>query len=202
VRLAARDRTDAAIAKPETLFVRVRTWRPIFGNAWRAFAWTKPASSARSASAASSIWRRPLRLLGKDGVWPRPRPRNCGFPGEESGAGADHRAWTWGSRYNSSVLKLLQCEQAASDPAWPIVFDPRLGSLHARKPIKLLLRAVRPYHQDETAAGLRRKNLEGGLMFDCCHFHDFSNHPTNRGLSACRYPNRCPNIFSASRNVV
>lgn len=87
------------------------------------------------------------------------------------------------SRYNSSVLKLLQCEQAASDPAWPIVFDPRSGSLHARKPIKLLLRAVRPCHQDETAAGLRRKNLEGGLMFDCCHFHDFSNHPTNRGLA-------------------
>ena len=106
------------------------------------------------------------------------------------------------SRYNSSVLKLLQCEQAASDPAWPIVFDPRSGSLHARKPIKLLLRAVRPCHQDETAAGLRRKNLEGGLMFDCCHFHDFSNHPTNRGLSACPYPNRRPNIFSASRNVV
>jgi len=53
---------------------RRRTWRPISGNAWRAFTWTKPASSARSASAASSIWRRPLRLLGKYEVC---RDRTC-----------------------------------------------------------------------------------------------------------------------------
>jgi hypothetical protein len=107
------------------------------------------------------------------------------------------------SRYNSSVLKLLSVRvKAASDPAWPIVFDPGLGSLCASKPIKLLLRAFRPYNNDETAAGLRWKNFEGGLMFDCCHFHDFSNHPTNRGLSACPYSNRRPNIFSASRNEV
>jgi hypothetical protein len=70
VRLAARDRTDAAIAKPETPFVRVdELGDQISGNAWRAFHMgQKPASSARSASAASSIWRRPLCLLGKDGV--------------------------------------------------------------------------------------------------------------------------------------
>jgi hypothetical protein len=47
---------------------RRRAWRAISGNAWGAFTWTKPTSSARSASAASSIWRRPLRLLGKDEV--------------------------------------------------------------------------------------------------------------------------------------
>jgi hypothetical protein len=65
VRLAARDRTDAAIAKPETPFVRVDELDGQFpGMPGRAFTWTKPASSARSASAASSIWRRPLRLLG------------------------------------------------------------------------------------------------------------------------------------------
>jgi hypothetical protein len=69
VRLAARDRTDAAIAKPETPFVRVdELGTQISGNPWRAFTRTKPASSARSASAASSIWRRPLCLLGKDEV--------------------------------------------------------------------------------------------------------------------------------------
>jgi hypothetical protein len=50
VRLAARDRTDAAIAKPETPFVRVdELGGQIFGNAWRAFTLNKPASSARSA---------------------------------------------------------------------------------------------------------------------------------------------------------
>ena len=55
VRLAARDRTDAAIAKPETPFVRVdELGGQISGNAWRALHGTKPASSARSASAASS----------------------------------------------------------------------------------------------------------------------------------------------------
>ena len=57
------------LAKPETPFVRVdELGGQISGNAWRAFTLTKPASSARSASAASSIWRRPLRLLGKDEV--------------------------------------------------------------------------------------------------------------------------------------
>jgi hypothetical protein len=100
------------------------------------------------------------------------------FPGD-SGAGADHRAW--GCRATTAALpKLLSVRvKAASDPAWPIVFDPGLGSFYAGKPVKLLLRAFRPYHNDETAAGLRWKNFEGGLMFDCCHFHDFSNHPTN-----------------------
>jgi hypothetical protein len=113
--------------------------------------------------------------------------------------GADHRAWAWVSRYNSSVLKLLSGRvKAASDPTWPVVFDPGLGSLYASKPIKLLLRAFWPYHNDETTTGLRWKNFEGRLMFDCCHFHDFSNHPTNRGLSACPYSNRHPNSFSAS----
>ena len=66
VRLAASDRTDAAIARPDTPFVRVdKLGDQISGNAWRAFHMDKSrASSARSASAASSIWRRPLRLLG------------------------------------------------------------------------------------------------------------------------------------------
>jgi hypothetical protein len=70
VSLTASDRTDAAIAKPETPFVRVdELGDQISGNAWRAFHLDKkPASSARSASAASSIWRCPLRLLGKDEV--------------------------------------------------------------------------------------------------------------------------------------
>jgi hypothetical protein len=54
------------------------------------------------------------------------------------------------------LLKLLSVRvKAASDPAWPIVFDPGLGSFYAGKPVKLLLRAFRPYHNDETAAGLR-----------------------------------------------
>jgi hypothetical protein len=60
--------------------------------------------------------------------------------------------------------------KAASDPGWPIVFDPGLGSLYASKPIKLLLRAFRPYHNDETPAALRWKNFEGRLIFDCRHF--------------------------------
>jgi hypothetical protein len=95
------------------------------------------------------------------------------FPGD-SGAGTDHRAW------GVVLLKLLSVRvKAASDPAWPIIFDPGLGSFYAGKPVKLLLRAVRPCHNDETDAGLRWKNFEGGLMFDCCHFHNFSNHPTN-----------------------
>jgi hypothetical protein len=97
------------------------------------------------------------------------------------------------------VLKLLSVRvKAASDPTWPVVSDPGLGSLCASKPVKLLLRAFWPYHNDETTAGLRWKNFEGRLMFDCCHFHDFSKHPTNRGLRACPYSNRHPNIFSAS----
>jgi hypothetical protein len=80
----------------------------------------------------------------------------------------------------AALLKLLSVRvKAASDPAWPIIFDPGLGSFYAGKPVKLLLRAVRPCHNDETDAGLRWKNFEGGLMFDCCHFHNFSNHPTN-----------------------
>jgi hypothetical protein len=46
------------------------------------------------------------------------------------------------SRYTSGVLKRLSVRvKAASDPGWPIVFDPGLGSLYASKPIKLLLRA-------------------------------------------------------------
>ena len=97
------------------------------------------------------------------------------------------------------MLKLLSVRvKAAGDPTWPVVFDPGLGSLYASKPIKLLLRAFWPYHNDETTTGLRWKNFEGRLMFDCCHFHDFSKHPTNRGLRACPYSNRHPNIFSAS----
>ena len=54
VRLAARDRTDAAIAKPETPFVRVdELGDQISGNAWRAFRMDKkPASSARSSGGA------------------------------------------------------------------------------------------------------------------------------------------------------
>jgi hypothetical protein len=88
VSLAASDRTDAAIAKPETPFVRVdELGDQISGNAWRAFHLDKkPASSARSASAASSIWRCRLRLLGEDEVcrddricrqskWPKKRTR-------------------------------------------------------------------------------------------------------------------------------
>jgi hypothetical protein len=43
VRLAARDRTDAAIAKPETSFVRVdELGDQISGNAWRAFSESRP----------------------------------------------------------------------------------------------------------------------------------------------------------------
>jgi hypothetical protein len=69
VRLAARDRTDAAIAKPETPFVRVDELGGQFpGMPSAPPHGQKPASSARSASAASSIQRRPLRLLGKDEV--------------------------------------------------------------------------------------------------------------------------------------
>jgi hypothetical protein len=70
VSLAASDSTDAAIAKPETPLVRVdELGDQILGNAWRAVHLDKkPASSARSASAASSIWRHPVRLLGKDEV--------------------------------------------------------------------------------------------------------------------------------------
>jgi hypothetical protein len=69
------------------------------------------------------------------------------------------------------VLKRLSVRvKAASDPGWPIVFDPGLGSLYASKPIKLLLRAFRPYHNDETPAALRWKNFEGRLIFDCRHF--------------------------------
>ena len=70
VSLAASVRTDAAIAKPETPFVRVdELGDQISGNAWRGLHMDKkPASSARSASAAPSIWWRPLRLLGKDEV--------------------------------------------------------------------------------------------------------------------------------------
>jgi hypothetical protein len=68
--LAASDSTDVAIAKHETPFVRVdELGDQISGNAWRTFHLRKkPASSARSASAASSIWRHPVRLLGKDEV--------------------------------------------------------------------------------------------------------------------------------------
>jgi hypothetical protein len=80
----------------------------------------------------------------------------------------------------AALLKLLSVRiEAASDPAWPVVFDPGLSSFYAGKPVKLLLGAFRPYHNDKTAAGLRWKNFEGGLMFDYCHFHDFSNYPTN-----------------------
>jgi len=45
----------------------------------------------------------PLRLLGKDGVWPRPRLRSRCFPGEDSGAGADHRAGAWGYRVTTAA---------------------------------------------------------------------------------------------------
>ena len=59
VSLVASDRTDAAIAKPETPFVRVdELGDQISGNAWRAFHLDK--------KPASSIWWRPLRLLGED----------------------------------------------------------------------------------------------------------------------------------------
>jgi hypothetical protein len=66
VRLAASDRTDAAIAKPETPFVRAdELGGPNFRECLARLHMDKSrASSARSASAASSIWRRPLRLLG------------------------------------------------------------------------------------------------------------------------------------------
>ena len=48
MRLAARDRTDAAIAKPETPFVRVdELGDQISGNAWRLSHGQKPASGAR-----------------------------------------------------------------------------------------------------------------------------------------------------------
>ena len=48
MRLAASDRTDAAIAKPETPFVRVdELGDQISGNAWRAFTWTKAELRAR-----------------------------------------------------------------------------------------------------------------------------------------------------------
>src|SRR5260370_9707850 len=100
------------------------------------------------------------------------------FPGG-SGVGGDHRA-RGGRVTTAALLKPLSVRvKAVSDPAWPIVFDPGLGSFYAGKPVKLLLRAFRPYHNDETAAGLRWKNFEGGLMFDCCYFNDFSNHSTN-----------------------
>src|SRR5260370_34218324 len=54
------------MGRADTPFVRVdKLGDQISGNAWRAFHMDKSrASSARSASAASSIWRRPLRLLG------------------------------------------------------------------------------------------------------------------------------------------
>jgi hypothetical protein len=67
VRLAARDRTDAAIAKPETPFVRVdELGGQISGNAWRAFTWTKP--EREIGFGGFEHLRRPLRLLGKDEV--------------------------------------------------------------------------------------------------------------------------------------
>jgi hypothetical protein len=48
VRLAARERTDAAIAKPETSFVRVdELGDQISGNAWRAFHMDKSRLRAR-----------------------------------------------------------------------------------------------------------------------------------------------------------
>jgi len=48
VRLATRDRTDAAIAKPETPFVRVdELGDQISGNAWRAFHMDKSRLRAR-----------------------------------------------------------------------------------------------------------------------------------------------------------
>jgi hypothetical protein len=48
VRLAARDRTDAAIAKPETPFVRVdELGDQISGNAWRSFHMDKSRLRAR-----------------------------------------------------------------------------------------------------------------------------------------------------------
>jgi hypothetical protein len=50
MRLAARDRTDVAIAKPETSFVRVdELGDQISGNAWRAF--PNPALSSRESIA-------------------------------------------------------------------------------------------------------------------------------------------------------
>jgi hypothetical protein len=101
------------------------------------------------------------------------------------------------------VLKRLSVRvKAASDPGWPIVFDPGLGSLYASKPIKLLLRAFRPYHNDETPAALRWKNFEGRLIFDCRHFTTSPIIRRTEGRSAYPYSNRRPNIFSASRNEV
>jgi hypothetical protein len=71
VHLAAYDPADATIAKPGTPFVRVDELCDQFrGMPGAPFTCAKvgfeheSASSARSASAASSIWRRPLRLLG------------------------------------------------------------------------------------------------------------------------------------------
>src|SRR4029077_8431299 len=67
VRLAARDRSRHREAR-NAVCSRRRTWRPNFREYLARLTRTKPASSARSASAASSIWRRPLHLLGKDEV--------------------------------------------------------------------------------------------------------------------------------------
>ena len=56
VSLAASDRTDAAMAKPENaVCLRRRTWRPNFRECLARLSDKKPASIARSASAASSI---------------------------------------------------------------------------------------------------------------------------------------------------
>jgi len=65
---AASDRTVAAIAKPETPFVRVDLGDQISGNAWRVFHLDKKAGFEREISFGGfEHLAVPLRLLGKDG---------------------------------------------------------------------------------------------------------------------------------------
>jgi len=93
VSLAASDRTDAAIAKPETPFVRVdELGDQISGNAWRAFTWTKrrlrardrlrrprPSGGALFAFSAKSRSVRTIAFVGKANA---KKADESGFPDE------------------------------------------------------------------------------------------------------------------------
>jgi hypothetical protein len=84
---AASDRTVAAIAKPETPFVRVDLGVQISGNAWRVFHLDKKAGFEREISFGGfEHLAVPLRLLGKDEVCRNDRicrQRKCQKSGRE-----------------------------------------------------------------------------------------------------------------------
>ena len=93
VRLAARDRTDAAIAKPETPFVRVdELGDQISGNAWRAFHMDKTGfereigfGGLEHLAAPSSPSRQRRGLSGRSHLSAKQMPKKAdesGFPDE------------------------------------------------------------------------------------------------------------------------